>query len=473
MKIAGIYPQTTDTSNIIIRSTYGEPLGLGKILAIAQNAGCEVLYEMSVGEPLEVIEARVEQFDPDIVAFSIMTCQYPAAMELAKRFKKRRKDRIILAGGYHPSSCTHTEPPFDAFIAGEGEISFQAIISSLLSGNDWSKSPGLILPHDRTPPPPRITNMEAFPWALRSDRILRQKYFGLIYPPESEQIGFAYVEYGRGCKSDCMYCCKNVIWNGKSVNYRDPEDVVKEMIHLKRENNVNLFFFTDLNFTGSSKKVFRLCDQMKIQGLQSSWFCMSNISTAKQPVLEEMAEAGCIKVMYGIESVEDGTLRLLKKNGNYKAEKDVVQRTYDLGILPHLFYMVGFEWENSTIILDHITKLKDLAGLQLRIGIATPMPGSAWYKSSLKGRCLDFGKYDCENLVYQHHFFTDNTLKEIITEIYNRFYQSQEYHLRVERFLSKWPNFNKSFKEFLSLLQESHHNPFLNTSSGLRKTLDI
>lgn len=458
MKVVGIYPQLSIDSSLSVRSCLVEPLGLGRLLAIAAQDGCDVMYAVPIGESLESMIAKIDQFDPDIVGLSLMTCQMPAGLYVASHLKEKRRDRIILAGGYHPSAMHAVEAPFDAFVYGEGEVPFGEIIGSVKEGRDWTQGPGLVLAQGRTPAPERIRCLSDYPWALRDDRMLREAFWGLIYPAVTEQTGFAFVEYGRGCSWDCTYCCKNVIW-GSTLTYREPADVVKEMLFLQGRKNVNLFFFADLNFTSSADHVLGLCQEMRRQEFHGSWFCMSNIATATDTVLEAMAEAGCVKVMFGIESVDGATLRRIHKGGSYAKEKRVVQTALDLGMMPHLFYMIGFPWDTPDTVRAATLLLEDVPGLQLRIGIATPLPGSAWFdevQGSLTTR--DWSLYDCEHLVYSHPHFDDKSTAEAVRSVYNSFYRADAYRRRVESFLGKFPRYLRSFREFFALLSESGYD---------------
>jgi len=402
--------------------------------------------------------ARIERFDPDVVALSLMTCQMPAGRHVADRLKEKRKDRLVLGGGYHPSVMLTAEPPFDAFVFGEGEAVFHDVIGAARGGRDWTQCPGLVLSRGRTRPVERIACLDNYPWAIRDDRMLEETYCGLIYPPVTQQAGFAFVEYGRGCKWDCTYCCKEVIW-GDTLTYRQPVDVVREMISLQETKKVNLFFFADLNFTSSASHVLALCQEMKRQAFTGSWFCMSNVATATNDVLDAMAAAGCVKIMYGIESVEGSTLRRIHKGGSYAKEKRVVQATLDLGMLPHLFYMVGFPWETPGTMRAATALLDELPGLQLRIGIATPLPGSAWF-NEIKGNLTtkDWNLFDCEHLVYSHPHFDRRSIEAAVRFVYNSFYQADGYRRRVESFLGKFPRYQRSFGEFFDLLRESGYN---------------
>ena len=452
MRIAGVYP-IASLENADVRGGVSEPLGLGRVLAVAQRAGAEVAYHMLIGESGEEMAALLEPFDPDVVAFSLTTAQMPVATAIAKCVKDSRRDRLVVAGGYHPSIMQRAEPPFDAFFAGEGEHSFESFVSTLRSGGDWTRGPGLILPDSPpTPRSPRIANLDDLPWALRSETILQEKYPGLADPPPSQQTGYAYIDFGRGCYMDCNFCCKSTIW-GNKLTFRDPGDVVREMVWLRAEKGVNLFAFSDLNFTASARHVHALCDEMRRQRLDARWFCLSNISTAKTAVLEDMASAGCMKIMYGVESVVDDTLHRIDKRQDFALEMGVLKQTLELGMIPHVFYMIGFPWETPSDIKAALERIVEIPGLQIRVQIVTPLPGSAWYDEMRAViTASDYSLFDCEHLVYRHEHFTEAELRGWIDRIYKEFYESPHYRQRMTAFRSRFPQYAAGFSEFANLL---------------------
>jgi radical SAM superfamily enzyme YgiQ (UPF0313 family) len=249
-----------------------------------------------------------------------------------------------------------------------------------------------------------------------------------------------------------------VIWKNGLV-FRDPADVVSEMLMLQRDKSVNLFFFTDLNFTSSSSHVIALCQEMQKRGFNAAWFCMSNVATATPELLSAMASAGCVKVMYGVESVNDETLHLLRKCGSFEREKQVLQNTLDEGMLPHLFYMIGFTWEKADI-RGAAERLRQLPGLQLRIGIATPLPGSHWYHSMQDVITVhDRELFNCEHLVFRHESLTVADLDAAAKYLYEQFYQTNEYRDRVEGFLNRRPHFAQSFTEYAEIMQQAGFAP--------------
>jgi len=460
MKLAGIYPQRSIERNITIRNSFGEPVGIERILAVARQMGVEtklfIPYEKTIDELIE----DIADFKPDICAFSLITCQYHDGQYIASRLKQENPELITIAGGDHPSAVKYVQKPFDFFVIGEGEATFQELLSGILGEKDFHKVRGISYWNTDgkpviTKPRPRITDLDAFPMALRYPEVLeRSKYYGVIYPSPSQQKRHAYVEYGRGCRNGCFFCTKDCVW-GKDVVYRSPEKTVLEMLKLKEEFDVNLFFFTDVNFTADSQKVLELCEEMETQNLKTNWFCMSNIETATEEVLYAMREVGCVKMMYGVESIDYSTLKKIPKPTDPDLIHKALEMTCRTGMLNHILYMVGFPWDTEELIHNQILNLKSLPGHQIRISVATPLPGSRWFEEIDKKEIHDDCRtFDCENLIYKHPTLSQEKVSSLVEEFFRSFYENRFYVSLVKSTVLRFPRYKRSFEEYFPLLPE-------------------
>jgi hypothetical protein len=97
-----------------------------------------------------------------------------------------------------------------------------------------------------------------------------------------------------------------------------------------------------------------------------SWFCMSNIATANRSTLERMAATGCTKVMYGVKSTDSTALKLIAKRRDYEQVRRTFAATFECGIIPRLFYIVGFPWESPDHIEACLGRMNGLEGLSHR-----------------------------------------------------------------------------------------------------------
>jgi len=459
MRIIGIQPQKIENINIVTKGTIGEPLGLAKILAIAESKGHDIRYIPYINNINELL-SDVESFLPEMVLFSIMTSQYPLGEEIAKGIKNLFPEIIIIAGGYHPSSSIKPNYPFNFFVKGEGEIPFEQLLTYFQNTDkhiQLNEIPGISYYDENhtyiSNPPERVLDIDSYPLPIRDAGVLQQKYYSLIYPHYMNQTGFAYIEYSRGCYNSCSFCCKEAMYNGNKIVFRDSTNVISEIKHLI-DKNVNLLCFIDLNFTVSHKKVFDLCNEIIKNNIKTSWFCMSNVNTADNTeLLNAMSDAGCVKIMYGVESLSDGIINDTKKNDNNNLYQ-IMMQTASSGILCQIFYMIGFPWENEQDVYNAIPKIIQIPAHQIRIGIATPLPGSAWFNNvKQENICsIDWSLYDTENIIWNENKFSD--IKSLMKDICRQFYTTDLYSKRLGNFLHSYPKYTESFSYFFKSLAE-------------------
>lgn len=456
MNVVGIYPQKLGGDNIIVRSTIGEPIGLGKMLAIAESYGHQIKYYPFIEISVNLLIEEIINFDPDICLFSLMTSQVNLAKEIASKLKQRKLNVIVICGGYHPGADVPIEEPFDIYVKGEGELTFEILLEHLekekkindIPGISYKGSSGIKISNDK---PPRIRKIDNYPNSVRNKHLLEKKYYGLIYPNDIKQKGFAYIEYGRGCLYNCNFCCKNVVW-GNELVYRDPHSVALEMLELKKKYKVNLLFFCDLNFTMKEEKVFELCDELIKLNVNVSWFCMSNPTKITTDMLKIMKKAGCIKIMFGIESVSNNCLNFIHKP---KGDYNILSKTAAIGILVHIFYVIGLPFENKKQILNSISTIASIPAHQIRICVSTPFPGSQWYNDLDKNLLeKDWALYDTENLIYKHKFLKPQDIDYLLLSIYKGFYLSPNYIEGVKEFLKNFKYYSKSFIRFFNILYD-------------------
>jgi len=470
MRIVGIQPQKIENINIVTRGTIGEPLGLARILAIAESKGNEIMYIPYI-DSLNDLLLKVENFSPDIAIFSLMTCQYPLGKEVAEKIKLLFPEVTVIAGGYHPSSNLKPSCPFDFFVKGEGEIPFEQLLSFLQNADpcvQLDKIPGISYYDENNTyisnPPERVLDIDSFPLPIRSSAVFKQKYYSLVYPHHKNQTGFAYIEYSRGCFNRCSFCCKGSIYKENTVVFRNPINVVAEIKHLMNQN-VNLLFFTDPNFTSNHKKVFELCNEITKNRIEISWFCMSNIDTADNPeLLKAMSDAGCVKIMFGVESVSDNIINDTQKSN--RSLHRIMSQTASAGILCQMLYMIGFPWENESNVYNAISQIVRIPAHQIRISVATPLPGSDWFNNtSQEELCnVDWSLYDTENFVWNRNVFSD--ISSMTKNICHQFYTTSLYSERIGSFLHLYPKYTESFNSFfnslveLEILKKNELNPF-------------
>jgi radical SAM superfamily enzyme YgiQ (UPF0313 family) len=471
MRIAGIYPQDFDV-DARTQNMFGEPIGLESVLAVARREGHETKLFVPVREKNGLLESVPEKefveevvaFKPNIAAFSLMTCQFNDGKRIAGKLKRRIPAIANVAGGRHPTAFpSEVGFPFDVFVLGEGEETFAELVEELGNGGKLGGVKGISFANGGKPFETGrrqfIKELSSLPDPLREPFLLRQAYMGLSLPPISEKPRYAIVEYSRGCPFKCVFCDAESVWQG-CVRFKEARKVVAEMKRLQREHGINLFYFMDLNFTLVKQKVFEFCEEVERQGLETNWYCMSNIVTATRGVLEAMKEAGCFRVAYGVESTNNENLKTLEKQITAEntltkeAAEKVLRTSVDIGLINSIFYIIGFPWETRESILRDARGLGDYCAHQFNVGIATPFPGTRW-RTRMNPALLEtnWSRYDRKTLVYRHETISAQEMKRLQEKIFREFYASPKYIEQVRELVEREPRLEQSFNDYFRQIE--------------------
>jgi radical SAM superfamily enzyme YgiQ (UPF0313 family) len=203
---------------------------------------------------------EIKKEKPICVGISSMTGeQIRRGRIFASLVRKADPEIPIVWGGAHPSLLpimTIQDDKVDIICSGEGDISFPILVSELKKNGtgDMSKVPGIIyldkdkkVCHTKQPPLYELDNMPEYPYHLLDMEI----YINNIKKDHIKR--FFEINSSRGCPYKCSFCLnsKDGIPYTKSRSSR----IIKEMIRLKNEYNVDGISFNDENFILNKKRI--------------------------------------------------------------------------------------------------------------------------------------------------------------------------------------------------------------------------
>ncbi len=160
------------------------------------------------------------------------------------------------------------------------------------------------------------------------------------------------IETARSCPYRCNYCSFRKFWNclGEVTEvYRSKsvERIIAEIEAAQKVYPVNCISFGDRTLNYNGKKRFeRLLSQLKGRNLIYAGAMRVDLLT--DSLIEEMAEAGFVSVVLGIESFDTVCIRSYEKgSGGYvKNAVDAALRLLENGIMPHINILVGHPRES-------------------------------------------------------------------------------------------------------------------------------
>jgi anaerobic magnesium-protoporphyrin IX monomethyl ester cyclase len=118
------------------------------------------------------------------------------------------------------------------------------------------------------------------------------------------------------------------------------------MVHrLQTEYECSHFVVTDENF--SARRQLEFAQGLLAQNLSISWLSYSRFDQAyTDDVCQTIRASGCRKLLIGLESVNDETLRHMKKGVTRRIINSNVERFIEARLPIHLYCMVGFPGES-------------------------------------------------------------------------------------------------------------------------------
>jgi anaerobic magnesium-protoporphyrin IX monomethyl ester cyclase len=274
-----------------------------------------------------------------------------------------------------------------------------------VKGLAWRRVHEVIVNPDR----PFVRNLDDLP-IPRHDLLPYDKYrIPMIRGP------YTFVVTSRGCTAGCKYCIKHVSYQ-YSVRLRSAENVLEELWALKKLGIAHVHMYADL-FTVNREQVMQICRLMIEQKIELSWTCNSRVDYVDQEMLQQMAQAGCTLISWGIESASEQILRRAAKGYRMEQAPRALEWAHAVGIRNWGYFIIGLPGETVDTIQETIRFAKALPLDVALFHVAAPYPGTpfffdvlenGWFRAGTqweqvdmdKGTVLDYPGLGAEQLEY-------------------------------------------------------------------------
>ena len=468
------------------RFNVAEPLGLLSLEAyVAREGHCVELFHPRKGWPRVLDDDQLARdviaFRPDIVGISAMTVQVPGSHRLARVVKRALPRAAVVVGGDHFSTCPGDLASFEAFdgvVAGEGEANLDWIARHVEEGAPTADLPAGVFWKSGSEIRggglgAGVARLDDLPWPSRHRGLLRSSSVGaLMWPPRSEQTGAVSVSLSRGCPYTCTYCDAKAMWGGR-VRWRTPADVARELTAVRRQHGVNCAFVVDLTFNVRRDVCLEFCREMKRQKPGVSWYVLlrpgnpNDRVRADAELLEALRDAGCTKVGFGLETIDEQIGTDLRRKPNTEYLRWLLRVTDGLGMLSKVFLMIGHPDEDAASYYGELAQtLESLGPDEVRVSFLTPFPGTAlWVQHRNRVRAdVDYSRYTTFEPILQHPAMTFEALRDVRFRLLARYYSSPGYRARVTDKIGKFSHLDRSFGEFFDELGRGLPRPSASTS---------
>lgn len=410
------------------------PQGLAYLASAARNVGHEVsVYQQDIYHwPDSHLTGYLNKNLFDVVVVSVIGgyYQYHKLLQLSKAINdsNNRKFFKYAIGGHGPSSDPEhflRKTGADVVGIGEGEITFVEMLDAFEGKRKLSSVDGIAFldaegHYVRTRERKLIQNIDEIAWPAYD--LFDMTYYTLIRMPNIKGNERCLpLLSGRGCIFACNFCYRM----DKGFRPRSAKGIIEEIEFLKEKYNVKYIAFSDELLMSSRERTIELCDAFINAKLNIKWDCNGRLNFADIDVLEKMKEAGCVFINYGIESLDDETLRVMHKGLTRDIIIRGVENTLQVGISPGLNIIYGNINEPLSAIddaVEFLLKYDDHAQLRT-IRPVTPYPGCELFTYAVEHGLIkdteDFYEYKHVNSDLLSVNFTQYTDEEIYEALYH------------------------------------------------------
>ncbi len=360
-------------------------LGIAAVAAIFRREGCAVELYAPRRFDLEEFLSLVERFDPDTVAYSSMTMQYPYVRQLAQAVKQVRPKILNIIGGTHASYASLEvldDGCFDVLCRGEGEPAVTEIArrdptpTALTDiANLWVKLPDGEIVHNGTSP--LVDPLDPLPFA---DLDI------FDYPAVLDASNGEMMTMGsRGCPYTCDYCTSpsfNRLFKGdaKIVRRFSPTRVVDEIVSAReRYPGVERVYFLDDIFAPTWDWLEEFGTQYR-ERVNIPFRVLLRVECAKPRMLDMLKEAGCDTIEFGLESGSEWLRRHIQNRTMSNEQiREAFRAAREREINTLSFVLVGLPSETPEMIQETFDLLEEVDPNEVVTSIFYPFPGTKLY----------------------------------------------------------------------------------------------
>ena len=341
----------------------------------------------------------IDNFRPDVVGFTCLTCETNTVVRWAGLLRKNSKATIVVGGNaatYHPESFNRSE--FDYIVSGLGKSSFAELMHGLSAGMPGESIPGvarvvagkplLFIPRKFG----KMDLMEDVPPRYDLVAKYRDQYF-------LEQLGLAmgFVVTAYGCTHKCSFCTIPKMTDGKYLTH-SADAVIRDIGLL---GDISFVRMVDANTFGHAAQAFDLCEKIKRAGIRKKFFADVRADTiVRHPdLMRNWKEAGLYAVVVGFEDAADDRLKSYQKQYSGRIVDEAIDILHELGIV-----IVGDFIASPQYVQDDFEKLENfIVSHRIEIpvlSVLTPIPGTPLYDEMKKDIVIsDLDYYTFTNAV--------------------------------------------------------------------------
>jgi anaerobic magnesium-protoporphyrin IX monomethyl ester cyclase len=442
------------------------PLGLLYVGGALQRAGYGVaLYDaMTKFHTLDQVRETLRREQPDAVFVTCITATALDGMEVCRVAKEEKPGTLTVLGNTHPSfmyeEILREHPEVDVIVCGEGEETGVELIDAWTAGADLHQVRGVAFREGgrvvATARRPFIRDLDVLEPAWN---LVPWKEYSYRVKPGST---LAIVSSSRGCKQHCSFCSQRLFWK-ESWRAVSPERFVDQLQMLRDRYGVDVAMIADEIPSLDPVRWTRILDLLVERDLGTSLLLETRVDDIVRDaaLMPRYRRAGIEHIYVGVESVNQATLDLFKKDAKVEQGKRAIELINAHDMISETSFVMGMPNETAAE-MDRTIELAKFFDPDMAFFLAiTPWPYADLYRD-VKDHIVtrDYRKY---NLVEPVIKPVAMTLDEVRAQLFRGF---REFYIGKMKRLPMMPVWKQDFmKSLMKLLME--HSYLKDQMAGL------
>ncbi len=375
--------------------------------AVLEKSGHSVNYIDMANEGWS--RRRFEKFlaadDSSIYCFHSVNLSMASDLNVLEMIRGLKKNALIVFTGPAPTyfieEFLKTDRTF--VIRGEPEFTLLEFAQAMGKGGSLTGIKGLSFLLDNrvvhNDPRSLINDLDELPYPAR--HLLRRHMY---YNPKLPKQPFTATQTSRNCSYGCIFCVPNSYNFARELEFRranqerkppvrmrSARNVIEEFKNLKEDGYRSISIIDD-QFLWDESRTIDICNGIKDLGIE--WGCLARADHITDRIAKTMAAAHCRYVDMGVESFDQNILDDIGKN--LKSEKiyEAVGTLKKYKILAKINLILGASiLHTPEKMREDIMKAKSLDVDSIMFSIATPFPGTEFYRRARQNNWISGGSY--------------------------------------------------------------------------------
>ena len=331
--------------------------------------------DTALDDIMDKVSIKTDFYGYKIILFSLDSCSMNDshvmfALCLARYLKKKHNSIIILGGlNYFVELMRKNDCDFsdmDYVICYEGEeiivnlLFYILKLSSFPNQNIEVEENGRVIKSMKVPKPIR-PDFDGLPLDRYKYRGLRSDYFSdealkeVMEEFNRSEVFLLPFRFIKGCTNRCIFCASSV---GGLIHAVNPETVALWLEELQKKYNPTGYLFLNDTLNVSKKYLDELCDQIIKRKLNILWSDCVRTDRLDKDSIYKLRDAGCIRMVFGMETASRKLLDYIKKDIDLKQLEDMLRLADKAGIWTGIEIISGLPYENEKDVDETISFLK-------------------------------------------------------------------------------------------------------------------